>query len=105
MAEMARRQRPSRGESWREDTSRRRPCPLSFDKLKQTSYRQDTDKLMRQPATVRQLESVRHRKATAQDFRSTHRRMASLKRAREEPSARVARTKELGGTDLAAVRL
>ena len=29
--------------------------------------------------------------------------MASLKRAREEPSARVARTKVLAGTDLAAV--
>ena len=34
-----------------------------------------------------------------------HRRMASLKRAREEPSARVAHTKELTGTDLAAVKV
>jgi len=31
--------------------------------------------------------------------------MASLKRAREEPSARVARTKELTGTDLSAVKV
>ena len=33
------------------------------------------------------------------------RRMASLKRAREEPSARVARTKELTGTDLTNVKV
>ena len=31
--------------------------------------------------------------------------MASLKRAREEPSARVARTKELTGTDLTNVKV
>ena len=31
--------------------------------------------------------------------------MASLKRAREEPSARVARTKDLTGTDLTNVKV
>ena len=55
--------------------------------------------------TVRPLEVSDTARRRAQDFRSTHRRMASLKRAREEPSARVAHTKELTGTDLAAVKV